>query len=79
MEELLMECTTDASLVKKAVSNLSVLNEAYDYARPSSFSRGLRLDLGNFSILLIALFARLASVVHSTRSSSILMCNPPKL
>ncbi len=55
MEELLMECaTTDANLVKKAITNLKVLNEAYDYARPSSFSRGLRLDLGNFSILLIS-------------------------
>ncbi len=54
MEELLMECSTDTTLVKKAISNLTVLNEAYDYSRPSSFSRGLRLDLGNFSILLIS-------------------------
>jgi 2-iminobutanoate/2-iminopropanoate deaminase len=54
MEELLMEMNTDAKLVKKAISNLSVLNEAYDYARPSSFSRGLRLDIGNYSILLIS-------------------------
>ncbi len=54
MEELLMEMNTDAKLVKKAISNPSVLNEAYDYARPSSFSRGLRLDIGNYSILLIS-------------------------
>ena len=32
----------------------SVLNEAYDYARPSSFSRGLRLDLERLAILLIS-------------------------
>ncbi len=54
MEELLIECNTDATLVKKAISNSAVLNEAYDYSRPSSFSRGLRLDLGNFSVLLIS-------------------------
>jgi enamine deaminase RidA (YjgF/YER057c/UK114 family) len=30
------------------------LNEAYDYARPSSFSRGLRLDFGNVAVLLIS-------------------------
>ena len=38
----------------KQVSALGVLNEAYEYARPSSFSRALRLDLGNFIILLIS-------------------------
>jgi 2-iminobutanoate/2-iminopropanoate deaminase len=54
VEELLMECNTEAFLVKKAISNPTVLNEAFDYPRPSSFSRGLRLDLGNFSILLIS-------------------------
>lgn len=31
-----------------------VLNEAYRYARPSSFSRGLRVDLGSASLLLIS-------------------------
>jgi len=32
----------------------SVLNEAFDYARPSSFSRGIRFDLGDKSMLLIS-------------------------
>jgi enamine deaminase RidA (YjgF/YER057c/UK114 family) len=32
----------------------SVLNEAYDYARPSSFTRGLRFDIGDKSMLLIS-------------------------
>ena len=30
---------------RRAISNHRVLNEAYDYARPSSFSRGKRVDL----------------------------------
>ncbi len=38
----------------QAISAPTVLNEAYDYARPSSFSRGLRLDLGTFTLLLIS-------------------------
>ena len=32
----------------------AVLNEAYDYAKPSSFSRGLRIDLNGLVILLIS-------------------------
>lgn len=30
------------------------INEAYDYAKPSSFSRALRLDLGGYKVLLIS-------------------------
>ena len=41
-------------LRKKAVQAPSVLNEAYNYPRPSSFSRGIRLDLGEFSLLFIS-------------------------
>lgn len=33
------------SVSKRAMTNAGVLNEAYDYAIPSSFSRGLRVDL----------------------------------
>jgi len=36
------------------ISNRQVLNEAYDYARPSSFSRGMRIDLNGLVILLIS-------------------------
>jgi len=39
---------------KRAITNLRVLNEAFDYPRPSSFSRGLRLDLNGLAILLIS-------------------------
>jgi enamine deaminase RidA (YjgF/YER057c/UK114 family) len=32
----------------------SVLNEAYEYDRPSSFSRGIRLDVGDRALMLIS-------------------------
>ncbi len=41
-------------VARQAVSAPIVLNEAYDYAKPSSFSRGLRLDLGAYTLLLIS-------------------------
>jgi 2-iminobutanoate/2-iminopropanoate deaminase len=42
------------TLQKRGVSNRAVLNEAYAYAKPSSFSRGMRIDLGGLTILLIS-------------------------
>jgi enamine deaminase RidA (YjgF/YER057c/UK114 family) len=39
---------------KRAITNLRVLNEAYDYQKPSSFSRGMRIDLNGLTILLIS-------------------------
>jgi enamine deaminase RidA (YjgF/YER057c/UK114 family) len=39
---------------KRAITNHGVLNEAYAYAKPSSFSRGMRLDLNGLTILLIS-------------------------
>lgn len=39
---------------KRAITALQVLNEAYDYERPSSFSRGMRIDLNGLTILLIS-------------------------
>lgn len=39
---------------KRAITNLRVLNEAYDYPKPSSFSRGMRIDLNGLAILLIS-------------------------
>jgi len=44
----------NASIEKRAITNLGVLNEAYDYSKPSSFSRGMRVDIGNIVILLIS-------------------------
>jgi enamine deaminase RidA (YjgF/YER057c/UK114 family) len=43
-----------APVAKRAITNLSALNEAYDYSKPSSFSRGLRIDLNGLAILLIS-------------------------
>jgi 2-iminobutanoate/2-iminopropanoate deaminase len=39
---------------KKAISAPETLNEAYDYPKASSFSRGLRLDIKGVTILLIS-------------------------
>ena len=39
---------------RRAISAPNVLNEAFNYARPSSFSRGLRIDLNGLVILLIS-------------------------
>jgi enamine deaminase RidA (YjgF/YER057c/UK114 family) len=39
---------------KHAIRAGSVLNEAYDYPRPSSFTRGLRFDIGDKTMLLIS-------------------------
>jgi enamine deaminase RidA (YjgF/YER057c/UK114 family) len=39
---------------KRAMHAPDVLNEAFRYARPSSFSRGLRLDIGGLTALLIS-------------------------
>ena len=51
--ELLSEVANSA-VEKRAITNLEVLNEAYDYAKPSSFVRGMRLDLNGLVILLIS-------------------------
>lgn len=39
---------------KHAVSAPHIINEAYNYQKPSSFSRALRLDLGGYKVLLIS-------------------------
>ena len=43
-----------APIHKRAITNPGVLNEAYAYAKPSSFSRGMRIDLNGLVILLIS-------------------------
>jgi enamine deaminase RidA (YjgF/YER057c/UK114 family) len=48
----LEEIARAGSIEKKPVSAPGALNEAYHYAKPSSFSRGVRLDFGNDSVLL---------------------------
>ena len=54
-----------APVQKRAITNYGVLNEAYAYAKPSSFSRGMRIDLNGLTILLIS---GTASIDESGRS-----------
>jgi len=41
-------------ILKHVVHAPQVLNEAYNYQKPSSFSRALRLDLGGYKVLIIS-------------------------
>ncbi|MFZ3265204.1 MAG: Rid family hydrolase [Terriglobales bacterium] len=51
VQDLLAEVTA-AQVVKRAITNHTALNEAYDYG--SAFSRGMRIDLNGLTILLIS-------------------------
>ena len=51
VQELFAEVAT-APVVKRAITNHTALNEAYDYG--SAFSRGMRIDLNGLTILLIS-------------------------
>ena len=50
----ILEAIGHAPIRKRAITNHGVLNEAYAYAKPSSFSRGMRIDIGGVAILLIS-------------------------
>jgi len=50
----ILETIAHAPIKKRAITNHGVLNEAYAYAKPSSFSRGMRIDLNGIIILLIS-------------------------
>ena len=50
----ILEALAHAPIQKRAVTNHGVLNEAYAYDKPSSFSRGMRIDIGGVTILLIS-------------------------
>ena len=55
LQELVQEVSTSiAPIEKRAITKLNVLNEAYDYAKPSTFSRGMRIDIGKIVVLLIS-------------------------
>ena len=54
MTDVLERIGATAEVKKRAISAPSVLNEAHHYERPSSFSRGLRIDLNGVTILLIS-------------------------
>ena len=49
-----LETIAHAPIKMRAITNHGVLNEAYAYAKPSSFSRGMRIDIGGTTILLIS-------------------------
>jgi 2-iminobutanoate/2-iminopropanoate deaminase len=46
--------TSQKAVSVKPITALDALNEAYHYAKPSSFSRGLRLDIKGITILMIS-------------------------
>lgn len=50
----LLASVAHAPVQKRAITNHGVLNEAYAYAKPSSFARGMRIDLNGLTILLIS-------------------------
>jgi 2-iminobutanoate/2-iminopropanoate deaminase len=50
----ILETIARTPVNKRAITNYGVLNEAYAYAKPSSFSRGMRIDLNGLTILLIS-------------------------
>jgi enamine deaminase RidA (YjgF/YER057c/UK114 family) len=54
IDQVLGELASATAINKRPISAPEVLNEAYQYQRPSSFSRGLRIDLNGISILLIS-------------------------
>jgi enamine deaminase RidA (YjgF/YER057c/UK114 family) len=52
--ENILETIAHSPIKKRAMTDHGVLNEAYAYAKPSSFSRGMRIDIGDTAILLIS-------------------------
>ena len=54
ISEVLAGMMGAVTIEKKAVRAPRALNEAYDYERPSSFSRALRLEFGDMVVLLIS-------------------------
>src|SRR5487761_2553812 len=50
----ILDTIAHTPIQKRAMTNHGVLNEAYAYAKPSSFSRGMRIDLNGINILLIS-------------------------
>jgi len=70
VEELLRGLAT-TPIQKRAITNRSALNEAYEYENLSSFSRrGMRIDLNGPFIVLISGTASIAATYqHAKRTS----------
>ena len=54
IQDFISGAAAATSIEKRKITNLQVLNEAYEYSKPSSFSRGLRVELGSFVVLFIS-------------------------
>ena len=54
MTDVLEQIGEATQVQRRAISAPNILNEAFHYAKPSSFSRGLRIDLNGLVILLIS-------------------------
>ena len=54
MTDILEKFSGATEVRRRAISAPTVLNEAFAYEKPSSFSRGLRIDLNGVVILLIS-------------------------
>jgi enamine deaminase RidA (YjgF/YER057c/UK114 family) len=54
VKEMLQEISVAKTIGRRRISAPQALSEAFHYERPSSFSRGLRLDLGAVTVLLIS-------------------------
>jgi 2-iminobutanoate/2-iminopropanoate deaminase len=65
MEPDILQSLAAIPIQKRAITNLQVLNEAYDYSKPSSFSRGMRVDLNGLAILLISGTASIDDLGHT--------------
>jgi 2-iminobutanoate/2-iminopropanoate deaminase len=50
----ILQSIAHAPIQKHPMTNHKVLNEAYSYEKPSSFSRGMRIDLNGLTVLLIS-------------------------
>jgi enamine deaminase RidA (YjgF/YER057c/UK114 family) len=50
----ILETIGQKPVKKRGITNHAVLNEAFSYDKPSSFSRGMRIDLNGLTILLIS-------------------------
>ena len=50
----ILDTIAHAPINMRAITNHGVLNEAFAYSKPSSFSRGVRIDLNGLTILLIS-------------------------
>ena len=50
----ILEAIAHAPIERRAITNTKVLNEAFHYDKPSSFSRGIRIDLNGIAVLIIS-------------------------